>query len=168
MTDNAVSTIERSAPMRVTGRLKQALDAMIWRGLARDEAALAAGLKPHSLYCAFRKRHVLAYFAQELGSLRASAKAKAFHVLESIAASSENDMARVNAVKAMAQLDVEEIQHPRQPTSPGFVVVVGDARVLVGQQPPAPPAVPLTIGITSTDRAKLPRRFPGDDEAPTE
>jgi len=42
----------RSAPGKVTGRLKIALDAMVWRGMKRAEAAALAGLKEQSLYVA--------------------------------------------------------------------------------------------------------------------
>jgi hypothetical protein len=92
MTDSlpARQPIERSEPLKVTGRLKHALELMVWSGLARDAAAKEAGLKPHSLYCAFRKSHVLAHYRNECEALRVSGRAKRLHRLDELAAQDEN------------------------------------------------------------------------------
>jgi hypothetical protein len=85
---------------------------MIWEGLSRTEAAEKAGLVPKSLYSAFRKSHVKAYYRTELGALRESARAKNLHALEKIVAESANDMAKVAAIKTMEQLSEEEDRRP--------------------------------------------------------
>jgi hypothetical protein len=143
MTDDVDQTTkpnDRSKPLAVTGRLKRAIELMIWHGHSRDEAATAAGLKPKSLYNAFRKHHVKQYFRAELGALRESARAKNFHHLEKIAADSENDMAKVAAIKTMEQISEEEAR--RMPAS-GNVSLPG-----------------LTIQIINAPAPALPSRFP--------
>jgi hypothetical protein len=94
----------RSQAGRVTGKLKVALDAMVWEGKKRDEAAEAAGLKDASLRAALRKPHVKQHYNAELAALRTSFRAKNVHRLDNIAESSGNDMARVSAIKAMEAL----------------------------------------------------------------
>lgn len=113
---------DRSAPMRVTGRLKRALDKMIWEGLTRDQAAEAAGLTRHALYCALRKAHVLMHFRGELGTLRESTRAKNFHRLDGIAETSGNDMARVAAIKTMEAISDEQQAQRASSASPGVTI----------------------------------------------
>jgi hypothetical protein len=170
MTDKPTPTkIERSAPMKVTGRLKQAIDAMIWQGLTRQEAAEHAKLKEHSLYVAFRKPHVRAYYLAELGALRTSARAKNFHHLEKIAAESANDMARVSAVKAMEALEDDvstRSQHQLQ--SPGLTIVINSAPIAAPLAPPAIEQRPPPL-INVTPRAPtLPAPRQAAYEAPAE
>jgi hypothetical protein len=92
--------IERSQPGAVTGRLKRAIDLMVWQGLTRDDAALKAGLRPHSLYAAFRKSHVKQHYLSECEVLRVSGRAKRLHRLEELAAQDENRNAAVAAIRA--------------------------------------------------------------------
>jgi hypothetical protein len=101
MSTNLPATAERSAPMRVSGRLKRALDAMVWEGLSRAGAAETAGIREHSLYCALKKPHVLSYYLNEIGVLRSSERAKNIHTLAAVRDQTENQMARVAAVKAL-------------------------------------------------------------------
>lgn len=101
MSTDLPATADRSAPQRVTGRLKQALDAMVWKGLPRDQAAESAGMRPHSLYKALRRPPVLAYYLNEIGVLRSSERAKNIHTLAEVRDQTENQMARVAAVKQL-------------------------------------------------------------------
>ena len=122
-------TTGRSKALQVTGRLRKAVELMIWQGHSRDEAADAAGMVRKSLYNAFRKHHVKAYFRAELGALRESARAKNFHHLETIAAESENDMAKVAAIKTMTMEYWTEEESQRRPagghvSSPGMTIVI--------------------------------------------
>jgi hypothetical protein len=92
-------------PLKVTGRLAVALNLMTWRGLARDEAAIAAGLRPHSLYCALRKSHVKAHYLAECETLRLSGRARRLHRLAEIAEQSTNLNAAVAACKTAETLN---------------------------------------------------------------
>jgi hypothetical protein len=91
----------RSAPLKVTGKLKTAIEQMVWHGARRAEAAEIAGLKDHSLRAALKKVHVMAFYHDELRILRESTRAKNFHRLDGIAEDSPNTMARVAAIKTM-------------------------------------------------------------------
>lgn len=128
----------RSRRNAVTGKLKAALDAMVWEGLKRTDAAQTAGLADNSLRFALRKPHVLAYFRTEIDALRNSIKARNLHRLDGIADSSRNDMAKIGAIKAIEQIaDTAEEKH-RNPGGqlPGLQIVIV-------QQSGARPAEPI-------------------------
>jgi hypothetical protein len=71
-TRQAIEAKDRSQRMRVTGKLKVAIEAMIWEGVPRADAAAKAGMADSSLRFALRKPHVLAHHNAELASLRTS------------------------------------------------------------------------------------------------
>src|SRR5438270_925927 len=51
----------KSEARQVTGRLRTALEAMVWRGLAYEQAGIAAGLTARHMRRALEKPHVLAF-----------------------------------------------------------------------------------------------------------
>ncbi len=109
--------------LRVTGRLKQAIEQMVWSGLTRAQAAKATGMAEHSLYVAFRKPHVKAHYLSELEVLRTSERARNFHTLCEVRDQTTNQMARVNAVKALEQVD-EETERKAAVRTPGVTIVI--------------------------------------------
>lgn len=86
---------------RLSPQARAAVEAMVWQGLARREAAAAAGMTDQGLYQALRKPLVKALYLSELQVLRDSEKAKSFHTLCDVRDQTENHIARVQAVKAM-------------------------------------------------------------------
>src|ERR1700737_395536 len=100
-TRQAAAIEGRSRRGAVTGKLRTALDLMVWSGKKRADAAEKAGLADSSLRAALRKPHVLQHYNAELKALRTSLRAKNVHRLDTIADDSKNDMARVAAVKAL-------------------------------------------------------------------
>jgi hypothetical protein len=116
----------RSRRNAVTGKLKTALDLMVWENLTRKDAATKAGLADSSLRFAFRKPHVMAYYHTELKALRDNLRAKNIHRLDDIADTSSNDMAKVGAIKAMEQIaDAADQQHrPGAAQLPGLQIVI--------------------------------------------
>jgi hypothetical protein len=98
MSENSLPTRQaaaiegRSARNRVTGKLRIALEAMIWEGLPRAKAAAKAGMADSCLRFALRKPHVLAHHNAELTALRTSLRARNVHRLDSIADTSGNNM----------------------------------------------------------------------------
>ena len=58
-TRQAIEAKGRAAPGRVTGKLKIAIERLVWFGDKRADAATAAGLTDHGLRSALRKPHVL-------------------------------------------------------------------------------------------------------------
>jgi hypothetical protein len=137
MTGNDI-TPTRSAPMKVTGRLKHAIDLMVWKGARRAEAAEEAGLKDHSLRAALKKPHVKAAYLAELVVLRESERARNIHALVEVRDGKDhsNPMARVNAAKALEGLDdtfPAGLGDPRM--APGVTIVI---------RHPDPPTIDVT------------------------
>lgn len=125
MTDQALATLERSAPMRCTGRLKRAIDAMVWEGLKRDDAAASAGMTVHSVREALRRPHVKAYYLQQLDVLRTSERARNLLALTEVRDQRDNQMARVQAVKALEQLsDTDQGRGGAAPAQPGLTIQI--------------------------------------------
>ena len=139
-TRQAAAIEGRSKRLRVTGKLRIAIEAMIWEGLPRSEAATKAGLADSSLRFALRKPHVLAHHNAELAALRTSLRARNVHRLNDIGDKSGNDMAKVSAIKTLEQLaDVAE-QH----YGPGHGATPGVSIIIV-QREPAPREINPTI-----------------------
>lgn len=128
-TRQAAAIEGRSGRNKVTGKLKVALDIMVWAGKPRAEAAAEAGLADSSLRFALRKPHVLAHYNGELAALRTSLRAKNVHRLDGIADSSGNDMAKVSAIKAMEALadQAEATTKPGQQQVPGMIIVISSS-----------------------------------------
>lgn len=97
---------------------------MIWEGKSRKDAAEAAGLKDHALYSALRKPHVKAYYLEQLDVLRTSERARNIHTLAEVRDQTSNQMARVQAVKALEQISDDEQGTSRARHAPGLQIVV--------------------------------------------
>lgn len=122
----------RSLPGKVTGKIRVALDAMVWRGLKRAQAAAEAGLTEHGLYKALRRAPVRAAYLAECEVLRTSGRARRIHRLEEMVEQNDNKAAVINAALALDRIESE--QHQRHSSafssSPGLVIVVnGNASI---------------------------------------
>jgi hypothetical protein len=149
-TRQAAAIPGRSRRNAVTGKLKTALDLMVWDNLTRKEAAAKAGLADSSLRFAFRKPHVMAYYHAELKALRDNLRARNVHRLDTIADESKNDMARVAAVKALEVISdqADEKQRPGSQMLPGLqIVIIGGPtpRTIGPTTVPQPAVMPRTI-----------------------
>jgi hypothetical protein len=125
-TRQAAAIPGRSARNKVTGKLRTALDLMVWSGKKRVDAAQEAGLADSSLRSALRKAHVLQHYNAELKALRTSLRAKNVHRLDTIADDSKNDMARVAAVKALEIIIEQADEHTGRgaATMPGLQIII--------------------------------------------
>ena len=153
-TRQAIAAIGKSGKLVVSGKLKTALDLMVWHGKPRDEAASTAGIKDHSLRAALKKPHVKAFYAGELDALRTGERARNVHALVDVRDSSKNSMARVAAAKALEDVAEAAERVPLGGSSarlPGIVIVIG------GQPLPAPSGGSITIDgeTTSTRRSSF-------------
>lgn len=92
---------KQSRKLQVTGRLKVALEYMVWEGLKRDDAAAKAGLTVNALYSALRKPHVKAEYLAQCEVLRTSGRARRIHRLEAMVEQDDNKAAVVNAALAL-------------------------------------------------------------------
>ena len=116
----------RSAPLKVTGKLRFAIEQMVWHGARRQDVAERAGLKGHSLRAALRKGHVMAHYHDELRVLRESTRAKNFHRLDDIAESSPNAMAKVAAIKVMEAVSDPIASAAQGQQFAGFVIDISE------------------------------------------
>jgi hypothetical protein len=150
-TRQAAAIPGRSRRNAVTGKLKTALDLMVWDGLKRNDAAIAAGLAESSLRFALRKPHVLAYFRAETAALRENLRARNLHRLDAIADDSKNDMAKVASIKVLEQIaDVAE-QHnrPGDTQSAGVCIIIQQAPAPAGIAPPMITIEPVPVPARS-------------------
>jgi hypothetical protein len=132
---------------RIGGRLKQALDLMVWgdgerRYLPDNEAAAIAGLNVVSISNALHKPHVLAYYKQQREVLRSRESAANIHRLCEIRDAADN-MPAVNAIRVLESLDEEGLMRRSSdlPT-PGISI-----RIVHMPSPPARPVMPKPAQI---------------------
>lgn len=124
--------------LRVTGKNRAAIDAMVWEGLIRSEAAEKAGLKDHALYVALTKPHVKAYYAQQCEVLRTSGRARRIHRLEAMLEQSDNKAAVINAALALESIGTDQATaNTAQSAMPGVVIQI------VTHASAAPPAMTI-------------------------
>jgi hypothetical protein len=116
---------DKPAQHRISRNVRTALEAMVWQGLRRREAAQVAGIADHTMYQAMRTPPVKAAYADMLQVLRESEKARNIHALVEVRDQQVNQMARVNAVKALEQLDeTASATAGPQRQQPGLVIVI--------------------------------------------
>jgi hypothetical protein len=146
-TRQAAAIEGRSRRGDVTGKLRTALDLMVWSGERRAAAAEKAGLADSSLRAALRKPHVLQHYNAELAALRTSLRAKNVHRLDTIADDSKNDMARVAAVKALEVIadQADERTRPGMATVPGLQIVIINGTATPKVIGPAPAQFPEVV-----------------------
>ena len=135
ITRQAIAAKERSGKLTVTGKLKVALDQMLFIGSCRPDAAKAAGMTDHGLREAMKKPHVKAYYAQGLEILRTSERARNIFALAKVRDSSDNGMAVVSAAKALEQLaDVAPPTGDGPRDRPGVVIQIIQPAPQIAQQ----------------------------------
>lgn len=132
---SAKTDLKDAKTLKVTGKNKAAIDLMVWEGLKRRDAAERAGLKDHALYVALTKPHVKAYYMQQLDVLRTSERARNIHALVEVRDQPTNQMARVNAVKALEQISDEQDRNPAATAAPGLAIVVVQTTVPAASGP---------------------------------
>jgi hypothetical protein len=123
-TRQALAVKDRSAPLKVTGKLKVALDAMVWQGARRAEAAQIGGITDHSLRSALNKPHVKRYYLAQLEVLRTSERARNIHRLREIR-DAANNMPAVQAIRDLERApDDAQIAGGAARSAPGVTIVV--------------------------------------------
>jgi hypothetical protein len=109
---------------RVTGKVRVAIDLMVWSGSQRADAAQKAGISEHGLYKALRKPPVKAYYMAQLDVLRTSERARNIHTLVEVRDQTTNQMARVQAVARLEQIDDEAQVSRGSQALPGLQIVI--------------------------------------------
>lgn len=123
-TRQALAIPGRSGRNKVTGKLKVALEAMVFQAMQRKDAAQHAGLTDHALYYAFRKPHVKAFYFEQLDVLRTSAQARALTRLIELSDQSDNLTAAVAATRTLLNESDQEHSGGTHRAAPGLVVQI--------------------------------------------
>lgn len=128
-----IAARDRSKPMQVTGRLKRALDHMVWDNLTDCQAAVAVNLNVLSIRKSLQRPHVLGYYKTAREVLRSRESPRNIHTLIEVRDQTSNQMARVNAVKALEQLDDAPGIGAGALRAAGIVIMVGAAQPVAVQ-----------------------------------
>lgn len=145
---------------RITGKVRTAIEAMVWDGLPRAQAAEKAGISEHGLYKALRKPPVKAFYLSELEVLRTSERAANIHALREVRDAKSNQMATVAAVKVLEQLTDQASERGAAGATPGVVVQIVN-QLTAGHQIQHPtqidakPLMQLDV-VPSTDEERAP------------
>lgn len=91
--------------LRVTRKVKAAIEAMVCEGLTRQEAAAKAGMSDNGLYVALTKPHVLAFFNEQMEVLRTGARPRALRTIIDLADDAESERVQLDAAKYIDGMD---------------------------------------------------------------
>lgn len=135
-TRQAIEAKDRSSPLKVTGKLKVAIDNMVWKGSRRAKAAVAAGMTDHGLRAALKKPHVKAAYLAELDVLRTSERARNTLAMIEVrdGKGHSNPMARVQAAKALEGME-DGLPGSLDPRQQGGIVIRIIAAAPAAQSP---------------------------------
>ena len=118
--DNSKLARNKQPPLRITRRVRNAIDAMVTQGLDLQATAHEAGMTTRAIRLALEKPHVLAYYRAQCQVFRAATMARNIHRLCEIR-DAENNMPAVNAIKALELIGDEQTNN-KQTTSPGVTI----------------------------------------------
>lgn len=110
--------------LKITRQVRIAIEAMVWQGLKRTDAAEAAGMKDNSLYVALRRPDVKALYLQELDVLRTSERARSVFRMTQLRDQDDNKMVAFNAAKELAGSSVDQQAAVNSQAMPGLVVQI--------------------------------------------
>ena len=125
----AVSKANRStlptpqAALKVSAKVKRAIELMVWEGKPYNDAAQEAGLTTRSMRLALAKPHVVQYLNAGRQVLRTSAGPRNIQRLLEIR-DADNNQPAVNAIKLLEQIGDEPGLSTQQQRAPGVVIVV--------------------------------------------
>jgi hypothetical protein len=118
--DNSRLARNKTPPLRITKRMRDAIDVMVERGLNYQTAAAETGLSTRHMRLQLSKPHVIAYYKAQCQVFRASTTARNLHRLCEIR-DADNNMPAVNAIKALELINDEQT-NTKQTTSPGVTI----------------------------------------------
>jgi hypothetical protein len=109
-------------------KVKAAIDAMVWKGLSRKEAAEAAGLQEHSLYQALRLPLTLHYLNEQMKVLRRSERSKSVHTIIELRDTSNSDKVKLEAAKMLMDEEGTEALGSAVIRHAGVTIVIESAK----------------------------------------
>ena len=140
----ALKAIDRGPKtLTVSGRLKSAIDRMVWTSMTRPQAATASGMTDHGVREALRKPHVKAYLLEQMQVLRDSERPRNIHRLAEIR-DAANNMPAVQAIRALEEMQEPVGSSKHLPTA-GLVIHITGTE-----------AKPVTIDVSPADVSNNP------------
>ena len=130
--------------VRISSMIKAAVDAMVFEGVSRPEAAKAAGCGEDNLRLALKRPNVLAYLNEQSRVLRTSAAARSIARIDNLAdkATSEHVQFESNkfllGIEGTAPIHRSEINANVRLSTPGYVIDLTQAApspVIPNQRP---------------------------------
>jgi hypothetical protein len=118
--------------VRLSPKVRAAIDAMVEGGLKRETAAKHAGITDHALYCALRLPHVLAYRSERLRVLRESEAARSIARVATLADDAQSEHVKLGAnellmgIEGISKVQRSENLHVHQHLIPGLTVNRGN------------------------------------------
>lgn len=114
----------RSRNLKVTGRLRIAIEAMAYQGMRTIDAAAHANLHVNALYSALKKPHVVAHYKGLLQILRTGEAARNIHRLCAIRDAADN-MPAVQAIAMLERMDEAAVKPGGSGnTTPGLTIQI--------------------------------------------
>jgi hypothetical protein len=120
----SLPTAKQAQTVKITRKVRDAIENMVWHGLPRDQAAEKAGLSDHGLYKALRSPPVKQHYLSELDVLRTSERARNIHRAVEIREQTTNQMASIQAIKLLEQISDDAPASRGSVSLPGLVIVV--------------------------------------------
>jgi hypothetical protein len=164
---------------RLSGRVKAAIELMVWKGQKRDQAADSAGLHRDSLRKALKRPDVLAHMRAQMDLLRTSAAAGTISRAEHLMHNADSEHVQLDATKWLAGLEglspvaKSENVHLHRGMTPGLTIIYGDWKPHVIEGEAAPAASQPKVNMIGTPArhpldprftASLPARVPHPSE----
>lgn len=148
----SIAAVDRSAPLKVTGKLKRALDLMNWEGKTDSEAAVSAGMNVLSIRMALQKPHVRAYQKAQRQVLLERESPRNIHRLAAIRDKAEN-MPAVNSILAMERMkDDTQARSMGSVAMPGLTIQIITQSADVRAHTPQAPNVAQVIDNVESDQ----------------
>lgn len=119
------SPLSKPKALRVGGKLKDALNLIVWEGLAWNEAAAKANFTVAAMRKALERPHVIAYLKAQKQVFRASVSGQNISRLAEIRDRAGNTMAQLGAIKLLEQIDDDQRIGGSQQSTPGVTIIIG-------------------------------------------
>lgn len=154
----ALAARDRSKALRVTGKLKKALDLVVLDGLDPYDAARSVEMTARAMRKALAKRHVLTYLRTAREVFRQQASAQNICHAVKLRDNAKNEMARLGAMKFIEGVDDAQQSAATRQQTPGFIV-----QVVVQGQEPALSTHMRTVGGNASDNNEVGRQDAPDE-----
>jgi hypothetical protein len=138
MTDQQIATTtanpqRQALAKRLTARVRQAVELMVWDGKPYNEAATESGLTVRAMRLALARPHVMAFYKAELQVLRTSQEPRSIIRLAEIR-DAANNMPAVQAAKHLLETE-QTNSNSSNATSPGVTIRILNQTAVVAAVP---------------------------------